>query len=218
MKIDAFEKIINNFTFQEGMLGREEFFNSVVMVLIIPVDGDYHFVFQKRSTKIRQGGEVSFPGGRVDETDESLVQAALRETTEEMGISADKIRIIGRLHTMLTPSGIAVDAFIGIADISTEEIRINEHEVESFFTIPIAYFMDHDPAKYNTKVTIQPSYQNEQGEEVVLFPARELGLPERYWKAWGSFNHEILVYQTEQGIIWGITARFLYEFVKLIRL
>jgi 8-oxo-dGTP pyrophosphatase MutT (NUDIX family) len=216
MKIDAFNKIIDCFTYQEGLQGREDFFNSVVMVLIMPVGEEYHFVFQKRSANIRQGGEVCFPGGRLDEADKNLLTTALRETKEEMGIPEDRIQVVGRLYTVITPSGVMVDSYIGITDVTMDEIKINEQEVDYFFTIPISYFIHNEPTRFHTKVTIQPSVTDEQGNEVILFPARELGLPERYWKSWGNFNHEILVYQTDQGVIWGITARLVYECVKLI--
>jgi len=56
-----------------------------VLVLLVPINGEYHFVLQKRCTNIRQGGEICFPGGKVDENDETLEKVAIRETTKEMG-------------------------------------------------------------------------------------------------------------------------------------
>lgn len=218
MNIDRFNEIKGCFSFDGGVHGKEEYFNSVVLVLIMPVNGEYHFVFQKRNANIRQGGEISFPGGKVDEEDETLMKVALRETKEEMGIAEDKIEIIGRLNTMITPAGVMVDAFVGIADITTEDIRINKTEVESFFTVPVSYFMNQEPERYSAQVRIHPTYTNDAtGDEIVLFPAEKLGLPDKYQKPWGNFKHSILLYHTKNGIIWGITARFIYECVEKIK-
>jgi len=130
MSIDDFEKIKEQLGFEEGIHGKEEYFNSVVLVLLIPVDGEYHFVFEKRAATIRQGGEICFPGGKIDEADTSLEQVALRETYEEMGIPAEKIEIIGRINTLVAPMGVTVDVFVGIADISLDELTVNVQEVE----------------------------------------------------------------------------------------
>lgn len=218
MNIDKFNKIKGKFDFQAGLHGKNEYFNSVVLVLMMEVDGQYHFVFQKRNANIRQGGEICFPGGKVDPEDDSLVKVALRETKEEMGIPEEKLQIIGRMNTMLTPAGVLVDAFLGIADIMSEDIHINTDEVESYFTIPVAYFMDTEPERYHAQVVMQPNITNaDTGETIDLFPAAKLGLPDRYSKPWGNYQHSILVYQTEYGVIWGITARFIYECVENIK-
>lgn len=131
MVIDEFERIRGQLSFDEGIHGKEEYFNSVVLVLLVPINGEYHFVFQKRCVNIKQGGEICFPGGKVDENDDTLENVAIRETTEEMGIPKEKILIIGRLNTIVAPMGATVDAFIGIAKIGIEEICINPREVES---------------------------------------------------------------------------------------
>lgn len=220
MNIDKFNDIKHNLEFKKGLHGYEEYFNSVVLVLMIPVNGEYHLVFQKRDANIRQGGEICFPGGKVDKDDKSLLQVAIRETNEEMGIPEDKIEIIGRLNTVITPNGVTVDAFVGVADILKEEISINPSEVESYFTIPISFFVDTEPERYAAQVKISPSITDkETGEEVILFPTEKLGLPERYTKPWGDFRYGIYVYYTEYGVIWGITSRIIYDFIqKIIKL
>lgn len=218
MNIDSFNQIKQSIGYNEGLHEYEEYFNSVILVLMIPIDGEYHLVFQKRNSKIRQGGEVCFPGGKVDENDKSLEQVAIRETNEEMGIPKDKIEIIGKLKTMITPNGVRVDSFVGIADVKVEEIRINPSEVESFFTLPISYFINTEPERYSAQVKISPSYiDKETGEEIVTFPADKLGIPERYAKPWGDYRYGIYVYQTDYGVIWGITSRIIYDFIHRLK-
>jgi 8-oxo-dGTP pyrophosphatase MutT (NUDIX family) len=217
MSIDDFEKIKEQLGFEEGIHGKEEYFNSVVLVLLIPIGGEYHFVFEKRAADIRQGGEICFPGGKIDESDTSLEQVALRETYEEMGIPADKIEIIGRINTLVAPMGVTVDAFVGIADISLDELSVNAQEVERIITLPVSYFLKQHPERYNVKVEVHPTTVDaETGEPIVLLPVEQLGLPDRYKKPWGNYLYKVLVYRTDQGVIWGITARIVNDVAEKI--
>ena len=218
MLLEDFNRIKSHFGFHEGISGKEDFFNSVVLVLLVPIGNEYYFVLQKRSLHIRQGGEICFPGGKIDENDETLEMVALRETNEELGIPIEKIDIIGRLNTVVALMGVTVDAFIGVADVGIDEMIINRDEVDRMIAIPVSFFEENEPDHYSVLVKVHPSYiKEETGEEVVLLPSEELGLPDRYKIPWGNYKHKILSYKTEHGVIWGITARFIYEFVNKSR-
>lgn len=199
-----------------GISGKEEYFNSAVLVLLIWIGGEYHFVFQKRAASIRQGGEICFPGGKFDpDKDLSFLATAIRETEEELGIDAEKIKIIGQLDTVVSLMGVTIDAFLAVLDLpQVSDLPINTAEVEKVFTIPVSYFENTDPAAYKVNITVHPSYINEKGEEVVTFPAKELGLPEHYSKPWGDAQNNVYVYDKTEGPIWGITARLIKDLVS----
>lgn len=196
----------------------EDYFVSVVLLLLVPVDGEFHILFEKRAASIRQGGEISFPGGRHDREDESLQATALRETHEEVGIPAEKITVIGRLDSVFAPMGAMVHVFVAVADVEPSSINWNPSEVEKAFLVPVSYFRENAPDIYTVITEVHPRYTDKStGEDVVLFPAKELGLPRRYWDGWGGFKHKIFVYKTPEGTIWGLTARILVDFVKKLQ-
>jgi 8-oxo-dGTP pyrophosphatase MutT (NUDIX family) len=202
-----------------GIQSKEEYINTAVLVLLVFMDGEYHFVFQKRGPHIRQNGEVCFPGGVVNPEDGTPENTAVRETTEEMGIPAEKIKIIGQLDTLIAPMGARVDAFVGVADIKgLDEISPNRDEVESVFSVPVSYFEKNEPQVYRAQLKVHPVAVDEKtGEEIVLFPARDLELPEKYHKPWGNMKHSIYVYKSGQNTIWGITARFVMDVVNKLK-
>ena len=114
--------------------------------------------------------------------------------------------------------GATVDAFIGIVKIGIEEFCINQREVESVISIPVSYFMIDEPERYSVQIKIHPSYTDkETGEEIILLPSEQLGLPDMYKKPWGSFKYGVFVYKTNYGIIWGITSRLIYDFISKIQ-
>jgi 8-oxo-dGTP pyrophosphatase MutT (NUDIX family) len=215
----SIEKLKSRLPERPGIQLKEEYINTAVLVLLVFMDGEYHFVFQKRGPNIRQNGEICFPGGVFHAEDSNPEQTAVRETVEEMGIPKEKIRVIGPLDTLVAPMGATVDAFVGVAEISgIDEISPNRDEVESVFAMPVSYFENNAPLKYHAHLKVHPFTVDEKtGEEVVLFPARELGLPERYEKPWGGMKHTIYVYRVGQGIIWGITARFILDVVNRLK-
>jgi coenzyme A diphosphatase NUDT7 len=202
-----------------GIHSEDEYINTAVLVLLILSNREYHFVFQKRGPHIRQGGEICFPGGLCRPQDGTPQQTAVRETVEEMGIPAEKLTVIGPLDTVVAPLGVSVKTFVGVADIaSLDEIKPNRDEVEHVFSIPVSYFENHEPQKYNALLKVHPTTVDEKtGKEIVLFPARELGLPERYAQPWGSMKHPIYVYRLEQGIIWGLTARIIVGVINKLK-
>ena len=199
-----------------GILARERFFNSAVLIPFVLKDDEVYVLFQKRANHIRQGGEVCFPGGQYDpELDADYQETAIRETVEELGIDRQDIRIIGRLDTYLAPQGITIEPFVGILHIDdVHELPIDTNEVERVFLLPMSYFETATPQEYSVRVEVQPVYIDEQGEEQILLPVRELGLPERYAQPWDGKNYRVLVYLTPEETVWGITAAIIHELVQ----
>ena len=103
---------------------------------------------------------------------------------------------------------------LDIKDIN--ELTPDADEVEKLFTLPVEFFKKNKPQVHHVRVEMQPSYTDENGEEVVLFPAKELGLPEKYHNTWGGKLTRILVYETTDPVIWGFTADILHELVKMM--
>jgi coenzyme A diphosphatase NUDT7 len=200
------------------ILGKDKYFNSAVLIPLIEVEDKYHLIFEKRANHIRQGGEVSFPGGEFDpKKDHGLRQTALRETTEELGISIDKIQIIGKLGTLVAPMGVTVDPFVGFLPIKDlNELSIDKREVEKIFSVPVEHFLKKKPDEYTVNLEVHPSYTDEKGKEIELLPVQKLGLPPKYSKPWRNGYHRILVYNSTEEVIWGITAEIVFELCRMI--
>ena len=72
-----------------------------VLALLTEIGGELHFILTKRAAGVNQPGDVCFPGGHREQG-ETLVETALRETEEEIGISQKDIRLLGKSDFMLT--------------------------------------------------------------------------------------------------------------------
>jgi 8-oxo-dGTP pyrophosphatase MutT (NUDIX family) len=86
-------------------------------------------------------GQVSFPGGKIDATDASPLDAALREAEEEIGLGRDFIDPIGYLDLYATGFGFRI--LPTLARIKPGfELRINETEVDDAFEVPLGFLMN----------------------------------------------------------------------------
>ena len=214
------EKLVESLPLDPGILRKEEYLNTAVLIPLIFIDNEYHLLFEKRSANIRQGGEICFPGGEYDEnSDLSFKETAIRETIEELGIERNNINIIGELGTLIGPMGITLNAFIGELKLNDiNKFNFDKIEVEKIFTIPVSYFHDNLPEVYYVRLEVHPYYFDEKGEKVILLPVEELKLPARYANPWGFRKRKILVYKTGEEVIWGMTANLIYEFVNKLKL
>lgn len=196
-----------------SIIGKDLYINSAVLIPIIVIDKTEFVLFQKRSTTVRQPGEVSFPGGHFDSRfDNDFLSTATRETCEELGIEKDKISVLGKIGTLVAPMGVIVETYLGILNInSLDELKIDHKEVDRIFVIPLQYFISSKPDEYFTRLELHPFMTKEDGEKVELLPVKELGLPEKYSLPWTNGKHRVLVYRTSEEVIWGITAELIFE-------
>ncbi|PPQ90763.1 hypothetical protein CVT25_010152 [Psilocybe cyanescens] len=97
--------------------------NAAVLIPFCNVGGEPGILLEVRAKALRShSGEISFPGGRIDETDESLVHGALRETHEELGIDPGRIEVLGEIgpSEMNLRGDMRVWPFVGFVHSSDE--------------------------------------------------------------------------------------------------
>ncbi len=85
-------------------------------------------------------GEVSFPGGKLDEEDSSLRETALRESWEEIGLDPMSVEVLGQLPSVLTRWKIEVTTIVGIVPANAP-LTANLGEIDSIFKVPVKYFL-----------------------------------------------------------------------------
>jgi 8-oxo-dGTP pyrophosphatase MutT (NUDIX family) len=113
--------------------------NAAVLVpLYLDGDGEPHAVFTRRRDDLRRhAGEISFPGGRADEG-EGLIETALREAQEEIGLPVADVEIIGALQpTPTIATNYAVYPFVGLIDPG-KEWTLSPREVDAVLELSIA--------------------------------------------------------------------------------
>lgn len=107
-------------------------------------------ILTQRPTWLRShAGQVAFPGGKVDDSDENSIFAALREAEEELNIPPARVEVIGVADTYYSGSGYSIAPVIGIIPPDLE-IQPNPQEVEDWFEVPLAFLLD--PANSIKKV------------------------------------------------------------------
>lgn len=86
-------------------------------------------------------GQISFPGGRIEDTDADAVDAALRETEEEVGLARRHVEILGRLDTYLTRTAYEVTPVVGLVT-PPFDLSPDTFEVADIFELPLAFVLD----------------------------------------------------------------------------
>jgi 8-oxo-dGTP pyrophosphatase MutT (NUDIX family) len=99
-------------------------------------------ILTQRPTWLRShAGQVAFPGGKVDDTDENSIFAALREAEEELNIPPTRVEVIGVADTYYSGSGYSIAPVVGIIPPDLE-LKPNPQEVEDWFEVPLAFLLD----------------------------------------------------------------------------
>ena len=139
--------------------------NNLASVLVVIYGVDPIVVMTEKPMHLKlHAGEISFPGGKFDPTDSDLLETALRETREEIGLRISKNQVIGQLEPVVTlNSGFTILPFVSIVDEIT--LLSANSEVENILYIPLKSFLktmsdDLNPVHKRIQEMYTFEYQN----------------------------------------------------------
>ncbi|WP_218044711.1 CoA pyrophosphatase [Aestuariispira insulae] len=120
---------------------RDRLVPAAVLVPIIEREDGLTVLLTKRTDHLNDhAGQVSFPGGRVEPDDDSLIETALRETEEEIGLDRRHIETIGQLDRYITRTGFDVTPVVGLVR-PPFSLSPDSFEVAEIFEVPLSFFM-----------------------------------------------------------------------------
>ena len=162
---------------------------SSVMVLLTPGPNGAEVLLTRRSSSLNNhSGEMSFPGGRVDEG-EPIIEAALRETHEEVGIDSSLITVHGQLSPLSTFVSRSYIVPIVASVEYKPELTLCDSEVERAVWVPLAELVRSDTFSW----------------EWWSFSLTEL-----------SGNRPMFFFHLDDETVWGATARILHEMLCVL--
>jgi 8-oxo-dGTP pyrophosphatase MutT (NUDIX family) len=165
-------------------------YGRIAAAVLIPVfeeDGEVRVVLTRRASHLRtHRGEVSFPGGRI-EPEETPVSAALRESSEEIGLDPAPVEILGQLQPLSTvSSSSSITPFVAVLP-ARQPLHPNPAEVEHVFDVSLADLLAD--GVFRSELWSRPGVGTD-------FPVFFFDLPD--------------------DIVWGATARILHELLGLV--
>ncbi len=112
---------------------------AAVLIPIFCKDGEHHILFTQRSDQVQHHkGQISFPGGARSEADASLLETALRESWEEIGLEAKDAEILGELDdTPTTTSSFNISPFVAFITYPYR-FTLNHYEINGIFSVPVS--------------------------------------------------------------------------------
>lgn len=144
-----------------------------VLIPIVQRRRDLTILMTRRSDYMaHHAGQVSFPGGRMDGDDVDIVETALRETEEEVGIARHKVAVIGHMRPTPTITGYAVTPTIGLIQEDLQ-LTLDPGEVADVFEVPLDYLMDAG--------NYRQSLREYRGQELPVIEVRFEG-----YRIWGA--------------------------------
>lgn len=115
---------------------------AAVLVGLVPRASGWQVLLTRRTEHLpTHGGQISFPGGRLEAADADAVAGALRETEEELGIRPALVQPIGLLDVYATISAFAVTPVVGLVDPGMQ-LQPDAREVDEAFEVPVRFLLD----------------------------------------------------------------------------
>lgn len=114
---------------------------AAVLVLIVYGDEPGILLTKRTATLAKHAGQVAFPGGRIESSDASIEAAALREASEEIGLSPSEPEILGRLPDYLTGTGFRISPVLALLPRPVV-LTPSPDEVDAIFELPLDVLLD----------------------------------------------------------------------------
>lgn len=146
---------------------------AAVLVPIVRHEDELTVLFTERAPHLKHhAGQISFPGGRIEAQDGSALNAALRETEEEIGLSRQHVEVIGYLPPHLIFTGYCVTPVVGVVQPGFD-LQIDMGEVAGVFEVPLRYLID-------------PSHHQAREKQIGEIAVRVYDLPYGERRIWGA--------------------------------
>ena len=146
---------------------------AAVLVPIVHHEQELTVLFTERASHLKHhAGQISFPGGRIEARDEGPMQAALRETEEEIGLSRQFVQVMGFLPPHLVFTGYCVTPVVALVQPGFD-LRIDMGEVASVFEVPLRYLID-------------PAHHQAREKQIGEIAVRIYDLPYGERRIWGA--------------------------------
>jgi 8-oxo-dGTP pyrophosphatase MutT (NUDIX family) len=123
---------------------------AVLIPLVERPEGLTVLLTQRSSQLTNHPGQISFPGGRIEQADAGPWEAAIRETEEEIGLGRNRPRLAGYLHDHLVISGYVVTPVVAFVEPGFE-LRLDRTEVDDTFEAPLAFLLDRSNRHPSTR-------------------------------------------------------------------
>lgn len=160
---------------------------AAVLIPLFKDQGEYKILFTKRTNRVEEHkGQISFPGGSVDEEDDSFRETALREAFEEVGLLREDVKLLGSTDDSLTvASNFIIHPYVGFIPYPYP-FRVNSREVKRLIEVPFKIFIEDQTAQKN-------------------------GVYE-----YAGTLYEGPVYNYQGDVIWGASARIMENFLEIL--
>lgn len=217
MDISQLENIIKSMPYKETIINDRQVKESAILLPLIEMEDKLYILFEKRSAFVSQPGEICFPGGRADKSDQSFEETAVRETIEELGFEVGDINVLGKLGVVVSHHSSTIHCYVGFVhwrDVYHK--RYNPDEVEEIMLVDIDKLLEIKPETYKVKVKAIAYEEDENGNKIELFPAKKLGMPAIYEDEWDMGYRPIVSYNLGNVSIWGLTGYILKHFLSTI--
>jgi len=162
---------------------------SSILIPLIEEKGETYILYEVRSRRL--------------EKHEKRKKAALRETCEELLVNEKQVEIISALDGHMSVNGRAIWPFIGI--LHDYHNTYSRDEVDHVFKVPLSYFLTHEPEVH--KMVYKPFFEDN-------FPYELVGGKDYPFM---TMKRDLLFYQYDGEVIWGITAEITYKFIQKIK-
>lgn len=142
---ESIDEIIKMLTLRErGAIEHPSFARAAVLVPLFNKEGSCHLLLTKRTDQVKyHKGEISFPGGMVDEDDLSLEKTALREANEEIGLKESDVQIIGVLDDIVTITQFIVTPFVGLFPYPYP-FKTSPVEIAELIEVPLSFLLTEE--------------------------------------------------------------------------
>ena len=188
---------------QPGLLGARHSY-AVLCPLVDRPEG-LHLLFEVRARNLSQGGEVCFPGGRM-ERGETPAQCALRETEEELSIPAGQVSLLGTPDFICNHMGFLLRPVLGlVSPAGLAALRPSPDEVAEVFTAPLSFFAATAPEPWRYELVPQVPED---------FPYESVGIPRDC--PWNHGWVDVPVWYWQGHAVWGMTARLVQDLIKAL--